>query len=44
MAAGAACRVSSVALFRAGRELEIDHEGSVYRLRITSTGKLILTK
>ena len=27
-----------------GRELVIEHAGEEYRLRITSTGKLILTK
>ena len=25
-------------------EIEIDHDGAVYRLRVTSLGKLILTK
>ncbi|MDC8785876.1 hemin uptake protein HemP [Roseateles koreensis] len=37
-------RVTSQALLGNGRELEIDHAGSVYRLRLTSLGKLILTK
>lgn len=36
-------RVSSADLFRGGRELEIDHNGRRYQLRITQTGKLILT-
>jgi hemin uptake protein HemP len=31
-------------LFQDGQEIDIDHAGSVYRLRITSLGKLILTK
>jgi len=26
------------------RELRLEHEGQVYRLRITANGKLILTK
>jgi hemin uptake protein HemP len=37
-------RVTSEKLFGGLRELEIAHDGSLYRLRITSTGKLILTK
>ena len=37
-------RVSSATLLGGGRELEIVHEESLYRLRVTSTGKLILTK
>lgn len=37
-------RVTSDQLLGGLRELEIVHEGSLYRLRITSTGKLILTK
>jgi hemin uptake protein HemP len=36
--------VTSDQLFGAGRELLIRHVGDVYRLRITRTGKLILTK
>ncbi len=31
-------------LFHDFREIEIKHDGSIYRLRITSTNKLILTK
>ena len=31
-------------LFQGGRELVIRHGGEEYRLRITRTGKLILTK
>jgi hemin uptake protein HemP len=37
-------RLSSTALLRGRREIEIDHEGAVYRLRVTALGKLILTK
>lgn len=37
-------RVSSRVLMGGAREIEIDHEGVVYRLRVTSLGKLILTK
>jgi hemin uptake protein HemP len=36
-------RISSADLFRGGREIEIDHNGRRYQLRITQTGKLILT-
>lgn len=36
--------VSSEKLLGGLRELEIVHGGGIYRLRITSTGKLILTK
>lgn len=31
-------------LTRGGREALIDHEGQIYRLRITANRKLILTK
>lgn len=37
-------RVSSRVLLADAREVEIDHEGVIYRLRVTSLGKLILTK
>lgn len=37
-------RVSSRVLLADEREVEIDHEGVIYRLRVTSLGKLILTK
>ncbi len=43
-AAVAAPRVSTTTLFEGRAELEIDHRGEIYRLRITRTGKLILTK
>ncbi|MBI1891452.1 MAG: hemin uptake protein HemP [Burkholderiales bacterium] len=42
--AGKMTRISSDALFKGGFEIEIMHNGSVYRLRQTSLGKLILTK
>ena len=32
------------AIFAGAQEVEIDHNGAVYRLRQTSLGKLILTK
>jgi hemin uptake protein HemP len=35
---------TSAALLGQGREALIDHVGSTYRLRLTSSGKLILTK
>lgn len=39
-----AARLSTEALFGTRAELEIEHKGEIYRLRITRTGKLILTK
>ncbi len=36
--------VRSADLFQGGKELVIRHGGEEYRLRITRTGKLILTK
>ncbi|HYD81892.1 MAG TPA: hemin uptake protein HemP [Paucimonas sp.] len=36
-------RIMSRELFRQGREVEIDHEGRIYRLRLTQLNKLILT-
>lgn len=36
-------RISSAGLMDGGRELEIEHAGRVYRLRITQLNKLILT-
>jgi len=36
-------RISSAALMDGARELEIEHGGRVYRLRITQLNKLILT-
>ena len=40
----AAHRWHSADLFGAAREVEIEHGAAVYRLRLTSLGKLILTK
>jgi hemin uptake protein HemP len=36
--------MSSTELFGGRREVLIDHEGQVYRLRITRNGKLIMNK
>jgi hemin uptake protein HemP len=36
--------ITSASLFKAARELIIEHAGECYRLRITKNGKLILTK
>jgi hemin uptake protein HemP len=41
--AGPATRISSQELFRQGREVEIEHAGRIYRLRLTQLNKLILT-
>jgi hemin uptake protein HemP len=40
---GGTRRVSSAELFAGAREIEIEHNGRRYQLRITQTGKLILT-
>ena len=37
-------RLSSQALMDGAQEVEIEHNGALYRLRQTSLGKLILTK
>jgi len=37
-------RVHSSELLAGQREIEIDHQGQLYRLRLTAQGKLILTK
>jgi hemin uptake protein HemP len=37
-------RVNSKQLLADEREIEIEHVGQLYRLRITALGKLILTK
>lgn len=37
-------RVDSLKLFHGAVEIEIVHQGAVYRLRQTRLGKLILTK
>ncbi len=40
----AARRITAVELFAGARELRIAHDGEEYRLNITRSGKLILTK
>ena len=40
---GSRRRISSTELFDGAREIEIEHNGRRYQLRITQTGKLILT-
>ena len=37
-------RISSERLFAGANEVQIEHRGSLYRLKQTSLGKLILTK
>lgn len=37
-------RIQSTDLFRGAQELEIEHVGEIYRLRLTRNGKLILNK
>ena len=36
--------IPSEALFAGAREVQIEHRGSLYRLKQTALGKLILTK
>jgi hemin uptake protein HemP len=36
-------RIRSEDLFQQQREVEIDHQGRIYRLRLTQMNKLILT-
>lgn len=36
--------ISTAELFGGAREIAIDHDGTLYRLRITRQGKLILNK
>ena len=38
------CRIESRDLFASTREVMIAHGGDIYRLRLTSQNKLILTK
>jgi len=38
-----AARINSRDLLRQAREVEIDHDGRIYRLRLTQLNKLILT-
>ena len=42
-AASVVMRIKSEELFAAGREVEIEHHGRIYRLRLTNQNKLILT-
>lgn len=39
----AVIRIKSQDLFRQTRVVEIDHDGRIYRLRVTQLNKLILT-
>ena len=41
---GPAQRLTSDTLLRGARELLIEHQGELYRLRLTGNNKLILTK
>ena len=41
--AGAVMRIQAKELFRQAREVEILHDGRIYRLRLTQLNKLILT-
>lgn len=38
-----ATRIKSEDLFQDQREIEIEHQGRIYRLRVTQLNKLILT-
>ena len=40
---GRAMRIKSEDLFQQQREIEIEHQGRIYRLRLTQLNKLILT-
>nr|WP_075111734.1 hemin uptake protein HemP [Noviherbaspirillum massiliense] len=40
---GDVVRIESKDLFRGSREVQIAHEGRIYRLRLTQLNKLILT-
>ena len=42
--AASVSRLLSHAIFAGAQEVEIEHNGAVYRLRQTALGKLILTK
>ena len=37
-------RVASITVLQGQDEIEIDHHGTLYRLRVTALNKLILTK
>lgn len=39
----AVARIKSAELFQQAREIEIEHQGRIYRLRLTQMNKLILT-
>lgn len=41
-ASNTVARINSRDLFQRGREVEIDHDGRIYRLRLTQLNKLIL--
>lgn len=43
-AQGGVRRVPLTQIIGGDREVQIDHDGQIYRLRVTSKGKLILTK
>jgi hemin uptake protein HemP len=43
LATGSVTRIKSQDLFRQMREVEIDHDGRIYKLRLTQLNKLILT-
>lgn len=43
MAEATTPRIRSEDLFQHQREVEIDHQGRIYRLRVTQQNKLILT-
>lgn len=43
-ASGTVPVISSQTLFKGAQEIAIEHQGSLYRLRITRQGKLILNK
>ena len=42
-AAAGVVRIKSADLFQQLREVEIEHDGRIYRLRLTQLNKLILT-
>jgi len=43
-AASAMAHIDSMALLRGGKCVQIEHNGSMYKLQATKLGKLILTK
>ena len=44
LASGPVTQTTSEALFAGAVEIQIDHHGTIYRLKHTALGKLILTK